>query len=115
MFSTVEQEAPQQRCGLCVLQTLCLLIFAILLTTVNVAFAQVGPPSITAQQRERLYRDIARETPSLKSQFSLLKKVVKVVRPTVVHIEINGGNFRRNRLPDETGSVSYTHLRAHET
>ena len=104
MFSTVEQEAPQQRCGLCVSQTLRLLAFAILLTTVNVAFAQVGPPSITAQQRERLYRDIARETASLKSQISLLKKVVKVVRPTVVHIEINSGNSRRNRLPDETGS-----------
>ena len=61
MFLTVEQEAPQQRCGLCVSQTLRLLAFAILLTTANVAFAQVGPPSITAQQRERLYRDIAHD------------------------------------------------------
>ena len=107
MFSMLEQEAPQQRCGPCHSRTLILLVFAFFCTSLSVTtvtFAQVGPPSITVKQREQLYREIVRETASLKSQIDLLKKIVKVVRPSVVHIEINGGTSRRNRLPDETGS-----------
>ena len=107
MFSMLEQEAPQQRCELCHSRTVILLVFAFFCTSLSVTtvtFAQVGPPSITVKQREQLYREIVRETASLKSQIDLLKKIVKVVRPSVVHIEINGGTSRRNRLPDETGS-----------
>ena len=104
MFSMLEQDASQQDYRCRVLQALGLLALAFFWTSPSAAFAQVNPPSISVQQREQLYREIARETASLKSQISLLKKIAKVVRPTVVHIEINGGNTRRNRLPDETGS-----------
>ena len=110
MYFALEQEANQPRqprqprCGFSPLLILAFLVFALFGVPFSKVLAQEGPPSISAEQRDQLYREIARETESLKSQIGLLKKIAKVVRPSVVHIEINSGNARRNRFPDETGS-----------
>ena len=104
MYSALEQEATQPRCGLRILLVFSLFNVTPLVTSFPAAFAQIGPPPISATQRDQLYREISRETASMKSQLGLLKKIIKVVQPSVVHIEINGGSSRRNRFPDETGS-----------
>ncbi|MEK6247620.1 MAG: hypothetical protein N2C12_05525, partial [Planctomycetales bacterium] len=51
---------------------------------------------LTEQQRSRLYEELARELSAIQKQVGLLKKVVKLVRPAVVHIEVNqnGGSGR---------------------
>jgi serine protease Do len=41
----------------------------------------------TGDAREELYREVAQEVAALERQGSLLKKVVRLVKPTVVHIE----------------------------
>lgn len=41
----------------------------------------------SAPSRDSLYAEIAREVALLESQGSLLKKVIRVIQPTVVHIE----------------------------
>lgn len=41
----------------------------------------------TAEARQRLYQEIDREVAALEQQGALLKRVVRVVTPTVVHIE----------------------------
>ena len=108
MYFAMEQEANQPRQPLCGFRSLlifALLVFALFGGPFREALAQDGPPLISAEQRDQLYREISRETESLRSQIGLLKKIAKVVRPSVVHIEINGdSSTRRNRFPDETGS-----------
>lgn len=100
----VQQEAPRHRFCVFVFPFKLVLLLALSLTLVKVGFSQVRPPTMTDGQRQQIYREIAAETKVLEKHISLLKKIVKVVRPAVVHIEINAGNSRRNRLPDETGS-----------
>ena len=108
MYFALEQEANQPRrprCGFRSLLIFSLLVFALFGATFRKALAQDGPALISAEQRDQLYREISRETESLRGQIDLLKKIAKVVRPSVVHIEINGNSgARRNRFPDETGS-----------
>ncbi|MEC8338896.1 MAG: trypsin-like peptidase domain-containing protein [Planctomycetota bacterium] len=108
MYFALEQEANQPRRPLCGFRSLlifALVNFALFGGPYREALAQDGPPLISAEQRDQLYREISRETESLRSQIGLLKKIAKVVRPSVVHIEINGdSSTRRNRFPDETGS-----------
>lgn len=41
----------------------------------------------TSAEKDRLYQDLARDYAALEQQGSLLKKVVRLVTPTVVHIE----------------------------
>ena len=66
-----------------------------------------GQPSDNSDtDRDREYRALAAEIVSLERQSNLLKQVVKVVRPSVVHIEVrkNGASRRNQEQPDETGS-----------
>jgi len=50
--------------------------------------AQILPASAeTSEARERLYQEIAAEVAELERKGNLLKKVVQLVKPTVVHIE----------------------------
>jgi len=83
-----------------------------------VAAAAVLPPSVMAQfppaepvsqeDRTRLYDDLARDVAALERQSSILKRVVKLVRPAVVHIEVRKGrrsaSARVDDPADETGS-----------
>ncbi|MBC19212.1 MAG: serine protease [Planctomycetaceae bacterium] len=103
MYSALEQEATKSGCLRFFLLS-SFFTFTIVCTPFSASFAQVGPPPLSTKQRDELYKEIARQTASLESQIGLLKKIVKVVQPSVVHIEINGGGTRRNRFPDETGS-----------
>lgn len=50
------------------------------------AFAQPAESSELAA-RDRIYSDLAREVAALEQQGSVLKKVVRLVKPNVVHIE----------------------------
>ncbi|MEO8495622.1 MAG: hypothetical protein ABI614_11170, partial [Planctomycetota bacterium] len=47
----------------------------------------VDHASLTSQQRDQLYDDLAAEVNALDAQLGLIKKVIRLVRPTVVHIE----------------------------
>jgi serine protease Do len=54
----------------------------------RIAAAQATPGSVeSSEARERLYREIAAEVAELEKKGNLLKKVVQLVKPTVVHIE----------------------------
>ena len=79
MYFALEQEASQPRCGPRTLLIFALLIFAPCCGPFRKALAQEGPPSISAEQRDQLYREISRETESLRSQIGLLKKIVNSV------------------------------------
>ncbi len=57
--------------------------------------------------RQQLYEELAREADALDRYFGLLKKVARVVKPTVVHIEARRqevDNFSRRREVEEAGS-----------
>jgi serine protease Do len=60
------------------------------------------------EARERLFREVAAEVASLQRQGSLLKKVVQLVKPTVVHIEaekpLPQGTRATRRAVEEAGS-----------
>ena len=68
----------------------------------------VDNASLTSQQRDQLYEDLAAEVDALDAQLGLLKKVTRLVRPTVVHIEASkqvASNTRSGRKPvEEAGS-----------
>ena len=89
MYSALEQEATKSGCLRFFLLS-SFFTFTIVCTPFSASFAQVGPPPLSTKQRDELYKEIARQTASLESQIGLLKKIVKVVQPSVVHIEING-------------------------
>jgi serine protease Do len=63
---------------------------------------------VSPQARERLYQEIADEVAALEREGNLLKKVVRLVKPTVVHIEalkttVNDARLSR-RPAEEAGS-----------
>jgi serine protease Do len=71
------------------------LLFSVLLVSKQLA-AQDGEPASSAvlpaitdvaTARDRLYADLAADVAQLEERGSVLKRVVKLVRPTVVHIE----------------------------
>ena len=63
----------------------CVLCLAACLTA-N-AQAQSGDTNLASDTRNRLYEQLSGEVDALEKQGNLLKKVVRLVRPTVVHIE----------------------------
>jgi len=65
--------------------------------------AQALSRGLSEQDRQRLYQELSVETSALQRQAGVLRKVVKLVRPAVVHIEVDPGG-RKNRHLDETGS-----------
>ena len=79
------------------------------LTVVEVAAqpSEALDPPPSAAARERLFRELAEEVAILEKQGNLLKKVVRLVKPTVVHIDAtkNSTDFpRRNKAVEEAGS-----------
>jgi serine protease Do len=72
------------------------------------AYSQVLPASLSAEARERLYGEVDAAFLALERQGNLLKNVVRLVTPTVVHIEAtippsSNGNYRRKSV-EEAGS-----------
>lgn len=65
--------------------------------------AQALSRGLSEQDRQRLYQELSVETSAIQRQAGVLRKVVKLVRPAVVHIEVDPGG-RKNRHLDETGS-----------
>ncbi len=70
--------------------------------------AAFSPAPTSAEARERLYEELERDTAALEQQGNLLKRVVRLVTPTVVHIEAEKSNrqdvrFSR-RAVEEAGS-----------
>ncbi len=63
------------------------------------------PAPSTAEARDKLYREILAEVIALEKQGNLLKKVVRLVKPTVVHIEATREDDLPRRKPvEESGS-----------
>lgn len=73
--------------------TCLLLVFALLAAAAPNALAQataeatLTASSATASDREREYAALARDVEALEREFGLIKRVVKLVTPAVVHIE----------------------------
>ncbi len=102
--------------------TLILFVGFLLLETAGLSSAQVvalnpidgiNPP---ANDRDQLYAEVAQEVSGLEQYGNLLRKVVKLVRPTVVHLEsIKAGQTATisNRRPpvEEAGSGVVIDLR----
>jgi serine protease Do len=59
---------------------------------------------LSTEARERLYAEISAEVAALERQGNLLKKVVRLVQPTVVHIEAKKSNGSRTKTVEEAGS-----------
>ncbi len=73
----------------------------VLLLTAAILWLSSGPPAVCqvvalnpvpasegpVNERERLYAEVAMEVAALEQHGNLLRKVVKLVRPTVVHLE----------------------------
>jgi len=67
--------------------------------------ADNAPAAATTEARDRLYREILAEVVALEKQGNLLKKVVRLVKPTVVHIEATREDDLPRRKPvEESGS-----------
>lgn len=64
--------------------------------------------NLTSAHREELYEDLAAEVEALEAQLGLLKKVIRLASPSVVHIEASkqvSSNTRSGRKPvEEAGS-----------
>ncbi len=61
--------------------------------------------TVTASDRDREYAALARDVDALEREFSLIKRVVKLVTPAVVHIEASQVPQTRGRLDiEEAGS-----------
>ena len=62
----------------------------------------------SSQARDRLFDEIAQEVAALEKQGNLLKRVVRLVTPTVVHIEAEKSSRSNSRIPqspvEEAGS-----------
>ncbi len=72
------------------------------------AFAQVFPASLSPEAREQLYGEVDAAYQALERQGNLLKNVVRLVTPTVVHIEatvpVSATNSYRRKPVEEAGS-----------
>jgi len=85
----------------------CLTVVASLALPTLVTAQQDTESHVSQSSRNLLYQELATESAALERFFGLLKKVVKVVKPTVVHIEAKReevDNFSRRRQVEEAGS-----------
>ena len=60
--------------------------------------------ALSQADRDRLYSELAVEHKAFEKSTRILKHVVKVARPTVVHIEVNRSGSVSRGMPEETGS-----------
>jgi serine protease Do len=82
-------------------------VLLLLLPGVPAARAQTGLDDTTDHNRELLYQQLRQEVAELERQGNVVKLVVKLVGPTVVHIETEKVEGRRNggrQMIEEAGS-----------
>ncbi|MCO6457206.1 MAG: trypsin-like peptidase domain-containing protein [Pirellulaceae bacterium] len=60
--------------------------------------------NLTPAEREQMFRELADEVAALERQGALLKKAVRLIRPTVVHIEAKKLEDGRRKTVEEAGS-----------
>jgi serine protease Do len=96
----VQGPAPNQSRGLRHLVT------GLLWIALSTGQAGAQPNDNSDADRDAEYKALAAQIVSLERQSNLLKQVVKIVRPSVVHIEVrkSGASRRNQEQPDETGS-----------
>ncbi len=81
----------------------------------NVVLAQTNEDDLTREARRQLVREIASEVRVLEQHGSLLKKVVRLVKPAVVHIEAekteqpNAREFARKPVEEAGSGVIIEH------
>lgn len=63
----------------------------------------IGKSVSTSGQRDKLYRELADDVADMEKQFSILKKVVRLVQPTVVHIEATKSSEYQRRFGTRGG------------
>ena len=56
-----------------------------------------------SKDRDQLYEELARDVAGLQREFGVLKRVVQLARPTVVHIEASKSNSRNIRFGSRGG------------
>lgn len=82
-------------------------LLLVMLAAATTRAQQLATDVVDPQERQRLYDELVREVDQLARPLGLLKKVVRLVRPTVVHIEADhdelDGNSRRRHV-EEAGS-----------
>ncbi|MDP6466499.1 MAG: trypsin-like peptidase domain-containing protein [Pirellulaceae bacterium] len=83
-------------------------MFCLATCSTPVAYSQVFPASLSPEAREQLYGEVDAAFQALERQGNLLKNVVRLVTPTVVHIEAtippsSNNNYRRKSV-EEAGS-----------
>ena len=73
------------------------------------SLAEEAPVTTAAAAREQLYADLDKEVAEFEKQGSLLKRVVKLTIPTVVHIEAqhadSEGKLQRKPVEDAGSGV----------
>lgn len=84
-------------------------LFLLLAALPTLALAQFPAAPIALEDRDRMYDALARDVVEMERQLSVLKRVVKLVRPVVVQIEVRKGEHSseaafRGAPADETGS-----------
>jgi serine protease Do len=62
------------------------------------AFGQIVQERLSPQQREELYQSVALAAEQIEKQHQIIKQIVKLVRPAVVHIEAAKGDRRQLRV-----------------
>ncbi len=70
--------------------------------------ARIEESTINSRQRDEQYAQISQEVDLIERQYSLLRRIVRLVGPTVVHIEA----IKEESLPDRGGTVSRPDLRS---
>lgn len=91
-------------------------ILALVACLISLPYASAQPLPLTdpsPNNRDQLYAELAREAEALDRYFGLLKRIIRVVKPTVVHIEAKRkeyDNYRRSRQVEEAGSGTILRL-----
>lgn len=67
-------------------------------TTSTRVFGQIVQERLSPQQREQLYQSVALAAEHIERQHQIIKQIVKLVRPAVVHIEATKGDRRQLRV-----------------
>ena len=95
----MQSTTPLSRCGVCLLT--CTLVVSLAPSSHGQIAAVEAPPTTGVDaQREQAYDQLARDVDALERELGIIKRVVKLVTPSVVHIEATP--VRESRADSET-------------
>ena len=69
------------------------------------AYGQTNLEPLAPEQRAELYQSVANAAAQFERQGQLIRQIVKLVRPTVVHIEARKGDRRQLRVGGRRGRI----------